>query len=189
MKKFIISKSLFACIALFSASLFATANPLFFSYTALIAIDNDAIYFFDDTGSLVGREDLDGAAGMVYDYVPYGSNEWEETGYFTTENDWTLYYNESGEYLGKAHTDAYVVRDFMGDPQIEVIITYVDHKNRPVATYKGRQINSTLNTLLDANPLATLKNLFANRQSTRRIVLNLQGKVRVYDDWFADYDY
>ena len=84
--------------------------------------------------------------------------------------------------------DAHLVRDFLGEPQIEVIITYVDHKNRPIATYKGRQISRVTNNMLDANPLATLKNLFANRQSTRRIILNLQGEVRVYDDGSADYE-
>ena len=85
MKKFIISKSLFACIAFFSVSLAATANPIFFPYTACITIDSDAVLFFDNTGTLVGREDFEGAAGMVYDYVPYGSKSGKKSAILRTK--------------------------------------------------------------------------------------------------------
>ena len=177
-------KRVIICIAFLMASIWAEANPLFYPHVRTIVKTDNYEYFYDDAGDLVGREDI-GSAGFVY---WYNGESFEEEGYFVSENGWTLYYDNITErYVGKGSFSNEYYKDNYGETRIRSTSIYVDERNRPVATYFGRNINNSFGTLFDSienilNPLRAIEQVASGEGVRTRIILQLQGKVRLYDD-------
>ena len=176
--------SLFLFLMCFSTE----ANPLFYPIITTIVVKDRYEYFYDSYGQLIGCEDI-ASAGYFYNYngIEEPEHPWEEGGYFIGENGWSLYYWNNGTYLGKCKPSyEYVSYERAGKDVSYTIETrvYVDHKNRPIATY--RQVNNgdgDFRSLLKGqipDLFGSLSEMFGIEKSR---ILVLQGKVRRYNDW------
>lgn len=110
------------------------ANPLFADVVKIYVIGN-LEYFYDSNGNVVVREDV-GNAGYLY------NNNGEAFACFSTSDDYfsnvgAYYYDLNGNYLGKVLVSS--SNDFFTGDTI-ITRTYLDHKNRPVATFVEQSI-------------------------------------------------
>ena len=138
-------KKLFLFLLLFSllASTRANGNPLFADVVKCIIIGN-LEYFYDSYGNVVVREDI-GDAGYLYD------NDGNAFACFSSDgnpysNVGALYYDLDGNYMGKLLRSSSTI--ITGETIIKR--TYLDHRNRPVATFVEQDTFGTMAEIAEA---------------------------------------
>lgn len=135
-------KKCFLVLLLFSlfVSTSASGNPLFADVVKIV-VSGNLEYYYDSYGNVVVREDV-GDAGYLY------NNNGEAFACYSSDgnpfsNVGALYYDLDGNYMGKVLVSS--SQDIFG--QKSTVRTYLDHKNRPVATFVEQ---STLEKLAEA---------------------------------------
>ena len=135
-------KKCFLVLLLFSlfVSTSAFGNPLFADVVKMV-IRGNLEYYYDSYGNVVVREDV-GEAGYLY------NNNGEAFACFSSDgnpfsNVAALYYDLDGNYMGKVLLSS--SQDIFG--QTSKKWTFLDHRNRPVATFVEQ---TTLDVLAEA---------------------------------------
>ena len=168
----------------------AYSNPLFAPLADRVEIRSGGTYYYCN-GNLFYRE-VGNASGTIYDVV---DGEAFEIGYYVEDGDprsnvYRNYYDLDGNYCGKCLIST-SSEAFSGD-QI-ITLSYIDHKNRPVATYVER---GTVGSLLgysaaeqtgDVNAgidaiLGLLGAAFNNNGVSVGRTFLLSGKIRTYNN-------
>ena len=116
----------------------AVCNPLFANIVKIV-VKGDLEYCYDSNGNLLIREDV-GHSGYLY------NNNGEAFACFSgTDNPYdnvsALYYDLDGNYWGKCQVTS-KTEPITGDELI--VRTYLDHKNRPVATFVQKSALSSM---------------------------------------------
>jgi len=125
-------KTLFFFLFLF-LSYCVSANPLYFPTIYKIIVSGKYEYCYTRYDDLLLIEEV-GSAGSIF---TYDNGETFQEGYFVSDDNLLskvggFYYDLQGNYLGKVLISQ--EETLLGDIDVR---TYVDAKNRPVATYKA----------------------------------------------------
>ena len=170
-------RKLLVCFVLLLASYFANANPLFMPVVDKIVIQGKYEYFYTEYGDLIGREDI-GVSGSFYLYNDI-DDDWDEEGYFISDGEWCKYYDSrTGKYVGKVRAwyeekKVWESAEGMYNYYTLEIRSYVDAKDRPVATYREQDTKG----FLGPSFTEILSNLTGLNTGTTLI---LDGKIRMY---------